>query len=240
MRMCLNIISDMNLYFIVLLALATGDVDSLEFYVYIDLSPIKNQIINGEIDWSFTKEWLNHNPLDVPCSAKLSKIQGTKIKKCNFIYPSIDIQQRNYPRLYPLGSIPCIECQNVQDSNAHIGTCTEHSDDIKLILNAEKEHLFTLIADNLDNMDNNTDILEITINNSPFLTSILMTCYQFHILRNSDPPTDHQTDAPTRRLYTHRRLTTTPYFREGGFYDNDAHIRWTSCNFCTQAIGVSW
>ncbi|EXX50479.1 hypothetical protein RirG_270410 [Rhizophagus irregularis DAOM 197198w] len=75
------------------------------------LTPIKQQIIDGDIDWTFTKEWLNHNPTDAPCSAKLSKRQGARLKKCNFIYPTIDIQQRNYPRLYPLGKIPCIECK---------------------------------------------------------------------------------------------------------------------------------
>ncbi|PKY30918.1 hypothetical protein RhiirB3_448241 [Rhizophagus irregularis] len=26
------------------------------------LKPIKSQLINGDIDWSFTKEWINHNP----------------------------------------------------------------------------------------------------------------------------------------------------------------------------------
>ncbi|PKB98920.1 hypothetical protein RhiirA5_430586 [Rhizophagus irregularis] len=128
--------------------------------------PIKNQIINGEIDWSFTKEWLNHNPLDIPCSAKLSKIQGTKIKRCSFIvYPTVDIQQRNYPRLYPLGHIPCMECQRVQDSNAHIGTCTEHSDDIKLLLHAERDRLISIIKENLEKISDN---LEDTINRSSF------------------------------------------------------------------------
>ncbi|PKC00477.1 hypothetical protein RhiirA5_428123 [Rhizophagus irregularis] len=59
------------------------------------LTPIKQQIIDGDIDWTFTKEWLNHNPTDAPCSAKLSKRQGARLKKCNFIYPTIDIQQQH-------------------------------------------------------------------------------------------------------------------------------------------------
>ncbi|CAB5179822.1 hypothetical protein RhiirA5_409880 [Rhizophagus irregularis] len=84
---------------------------------------------------------------------------------CNFIYPSIDVQQRNYPRLYPLGNIPCIECQNTQDSNAHIGTCTEHSDDIKLVLDAEKRRLITILIENLDEIP---PILESFVHNSPF------------------------------------------------------------------------
>ncbi|GET58235.1 ribonuclease H-like domain-containing protein [Rhizophagus irregularis DAOM 181602=DAOM 197198] len=62
---------------------------------------LKVQIIHGDIDWNLTREWINFNPLDSPTSAK-----GSKIKKCNFIYPTADIQQRNYPRLYPSGNIP--------------------------------------------------------------------------------------------------------------------------------------
>ncbi|PKY60875.1 hypothetical protein RhiirA4_485086 [Rhizophagus irregularis] len=48
-------------------------------------------------------------------------IDGARLKKCNFIYPTIDIQQRNYPRLYPLGKIPCIGCKNMKDNNEHVG-----------------------------------------------------------------------------------------------------------------------
>ncbi|CAB4474110.1 unnamed protein product [Rhizophagus irregularis] len=55
--------------------------------------------------------------------------------------------------------------------------------------------------------------------------------HQHHRKCNSDPSTDHPIDAPPRRSYTHRRFTIIPYFREGGFYDNDTHIRWTSSNF---------
>jgi hypothetical protein len=45
------------------------------------------------------------------------------------------------------------------------------------------------------------------------------------------PTQDNNTDPPPRRLYTHRRVTSSPYSREGGFYNNRAHIRWTSSNF---------
>lgn len=55
------------------------------------LIPIKKQILDGEIDWTFTREWLNYNNSDAPCSINLSKYHGNKIKKCNFIYPTIDI-----------------------------------------------------------------------------------------------------------------------------------------------------
>ena len=90
------------------------------------LSPIKEQTINGDIDWTFTCKWINSNPLDSPIDAKLSRIQGSKIKKCNFIYPTADIQQRNYPRLYPSGNIPCIECNTEMNNNEHVGLCITH------------------------------------------------------------------------------------------------------------------
>ncbi|CAG8753727.1 20558_t:CDS:2, partial [Rhizophagus irregularis] len=54
------------------------------------------------------------------------------------------------------------------------------------------------------------------------------------IIENSTADDTINNDVP-RRSYTHRRITATPYFREGGFYDNHAHIRWTSSNFLHSA-----
>ncbi|PKK60054.1 hypothetical protein RhiirC2_793914 [Rhizophagus irregularis] len=34
-----------------------------------------------------------------------------------------------------------------------------------------------------------------------------------------------------RRNYNHRHVATTPYYRDGGFYDHHAHIRWTTSNY---------
>ncbi|CAB4478305.1 hypothetical protein RhiirA5_410567 [Rhizophagus irregularis] len=55
--------------------------------------------------------------------------------------------------------------------------------------------------------------------------------------KNSDPPpSDNSThNQPPRRNYNHRRIVATPYARDGGFYDNHAHIRWTSSNFLHSA-----
>ncbi|PKC11478.1 hypothetical protein RhiirA5_413071 [Rhizophagus irregularis] len=75
-----------------------------------------------------------------------------KIKKCNFIYPTIDIQQRNYPCLYPLGAIPCVECTMARDDNAHVGLCIEHSNDIIMILIESAYDLYDLIIANSDNI----------------------------------------------------------------------------------------
>ncbi|PKK65131.1 hypothetical protein RhiirC2_786590 [Rhizophagus irregularis] len=53
------------------------------------LRPIKQFIVQDNIDWTFTWEWINNNPLDTPCSEKLSIIQGRKIKKCTFTHPTV-------------------------------------------------------------------------------------------------------------------------------------------------------
>ncbi|GET61851.1 hypothetical protein GLOIN_2v1772865 [Rhizophagus irregularis DAOM 181602=DAOM 197198] len=45
------------------------------------------------------------------------------------------------------------------------------------------------------------------------------------------PGNDNGTNQSPRRVYTHRRATSSPYSREGVFYNDRAHIRWTSSNF---------
>ncbi|PKK65253.1 hypothetical protein RhiirC2_786430 [Rhizophagus irregularis] len=85
------------------------------------LLPINHQITYGDIDWNYTKSWINHNPTDSPTSKRLKNIQSAKIKKATFNYPTGDILQRNYLNLYPLGQINCTECSSMEDSNAHIG-----------------------------------------------------------------------------------------------------------------------
>ncbi|EXX57708.1 uncharacterized protein OCT59_029798 [Rhizophagus irregularis] len=270
------------------------------------LSPIKQQIIDGDIDWTFTKEWLNFNDQDVPCSAKLSKQQGSRIKKCNFIYPTIDIQQRNYPRLYPIGSISCIECANAHDDNTHVGLCKEHSIHIKNILIRAAHDLHDLI---MKNTKDGNSILEETIKNiSLFNTSFVDALPQSHpgyllihhlvpsdltkifntyinkklrfslfskffltlmssidaliwtrraslvkqwestlsITKNKkrfyrkrhkkrtppppDPGAPDHNLSPSRH-YNSRHFATTPYYRDGGFNDNFAHIRWMTSNY---------
>ncbi|PKC57933.1 hypothetical protein RhiirA1_471729 [Rhizophagus irregularis] len=274
------------------------------------LIPIKKQILDGEIDWTFTREWLNYNNSDAPCSINLSKYHGNKIKKCNFIYPTIDIQQRNYPRLYPLGIIPCIQCSNARDMNAHVGLCIDHSNDVVTLLMEAAYDLYDIIIENSTGI---SFALRETIESSPlfnitfpgalsqthpgyllihhlvpsdltvifynyikdkklrfsifikFFTTLmqkidthiwakrssLIKCwertlsitktkkrfYRRRYKKQTVPPSADDTinnDVP-QRSYTHRRITATPYFREGGFYDNHAHIRWTSSNFLHSA-----
>uniref|UniRef100_U9SFJ1 Uncharacterized protein n=1 Tax=Rhizophagus irregularis (strain DAOM 181602 / DAOM 197198 / MUCL 43194) TaxID=747089 RepID=U9SFJ1_RHIID len=94
------------------------------------LLPINHQITYGDIDWIYTKQWINSNPFDMPTSSKLSKIQSNRLKKSTFTYPTGNILQRNYPNLYPLGRIHCTECSIDEDTNAHIGLCPSHRQSI--------------------------------------------------------------------------------------------------------------
>ncbi|PKK70745.1 hypothetical protein RhiirC2_779288 [Rhizophagus irregularis] len=61
------------------------------------MSPINHQITHGDIDWHYTKQWINFNPTDTPTSTKLRNIQSSKIKKSTFNYPTGNILQRLCP-----------------------------------------------------------------------------------------------------------------------------------------------
>ncbi|GET55903.1 hypothetical protein RhiirA5_504372 [Rhizophagus irregularis] len=82
-----------------------------------------------------------------PTGDKLSRIQGTKTKKSNFIYPTADILQKNYPKLYPTGPIPCVECKLANDSNLHVGLCLNTTTTSKQYYKDIKT-LITLLTDN--------------------------------------------------------------------------------------------
>lgn len=69
------------------------------------LSPIESNIAEEHIDWILTCEWIKSSPVNKPTSQKKLRLLGSRIKKSQFIYPTADIQQRNYPRLYPSGPI---------------------------------------------------------------------------------------------------------------------------------------
>ncbi|PKK48294.1 hypothetical protein RhiirC2_803565 [Rhizophagus irregularis] len=45
-----------------------------------------------------------------------------------------------------------------------------------------------------------------------------------------DPDVSTQYSSP-RRNYNHRHVATSPYYRDGGFYDHHAHIRGTTSNY---------
>ncbi|PKB94967.1 hypothetical protein RhiirA5_386333 [Rhizophagus irregularis] len=111
---------------------------------------IRYQITHGQIDWRYTKIWINYNPLETSMSAKLKNIQSAKIKKSNFNYPTGNILQRNYPGLYPSGQINCTNCNSHKDTNAHIGLCPTHRDHIVTLLSKFKNKLIHLLLSEND------------------------------------------------------------------------------------------
>lgn len=59
--------------------------------------------------------------------------------ECNLIYPTADVLQRNYPRLYPNSPILCKECHAEEDNNKeHFALCSNNIFDFL-------ENLITLI-----------------------------------------------------------------------------------------------
>jgi hypothetical protein len=100
------------------------------------------------VDWHFTQLWIKHNPFDTPTSDKLSKLHSSKIKKSNFIYPTINILQRNYPNLYPRGPLKYQSCKTQNDSDIHVSLCNTHLTALQQIFSKFKTILFTHIENN--------------------------------------------------------------------------------------------
>jgi ribonuclease HI len=132
------------------------------------LMPLNDHIINGSIDWYFTKLWINYNHYDSPTCEKLSRKQGSKIKKANFLYPTLDTSQRNYPKLYPSTKLPCTLCRTYTDSNLHIALCQHHQPIFHNLLQKHKEKLYNLLENNSTTF---TFDLRSRLNASPLFTS---------------------------------------------------------------------
>ncbi|CAB4482602.1 hypothetical protein RhiirA1_535305 [Rhizophagus irregularis] len=50
---------------------------------------------------------------------------------------------------------------------------------------------------------------------------------------DAPPVQDNFTDPQPRRVYTHRRIVSSPYSREGGFYNDRAHIKKSHTRYST-------
>ncbi|CAB4485285.1 unnamed protein product [Rhizophagus irregularis] len=157
------------------------------------LSSIHYQISHGNINWEYTKLWINYNPLDVPTSKKLRSLQSTKIKRSTFNYPTGNILQRNYPNLYPSGQINCTDCMAHEDTNAHVGLCPAHHNAIKSLLKKFKIKLIALLLANndstftfgIDSRVNNSNLFKLLPN---VLESALLPDEKGHIIIPNDQP----------------------------------------------------
>ncbi|GBB89655.1 hypothetical protein RclHR1_16410001 [Rhizophagus clarus] len=99
------------------------------------------------IDWSSTSQWLRkNNDNSSPCSFQNDKTTGHKIKLYTHLLPTADIQQRNYPRLYPAQPILCSECSTQVYNNSHIGYCLAHLMELNDSLRLAATYLILLIT----------------------------------------------------------------------------------------------
>lgn len=88
------------------------------------LSPIFDKFPISSIHWPLTRRWLNHNSTSDICSSTKSSYDAFKIKAFNHILPCGDVLTKHYPDLYPNSDIPCPFCNNQQDTNEHLGLCS--------------------------------------------------------------------------------------------------------------------
>ncbi|GBC02754.1 hypothetical protein RclHR1_00480011 [Rhizophagus clarus] len=78
------------------------------------------------IDWHHTSLWIKRNNDNTTCSNLNDKVTGFKINSFNHTLPTSDLQQRNYPKLYPSGQINCTACNELTITNSHLGFCPAH------------------------------------------------------------------------------------------------------------------
>ncbi|GBC02889.1 hypothetical protein RclHR1_04880014 [Rhizophagus clarus] len=81
-----------------------------------------------------------------PCSFHNDKITGHKIKLYAHLLPTADLQQRNYPNLYPFHPILCTECNSQTYDNSHIGYYLAHLMELNQFLRTAATYLGSLIT----------------------------------------------------------------------------------------------
>ncbi|RGB32380.1 hypothetical protein C1646_762967 [Rhizophagus diaphanus] len=86
--------------------------------------------------------------------------------------PTVDIQQRNYLKLYSLNTLPYTQCQLLSDDNEHIDLCRIHRDFCHNLLIKYKHILYDTIKDINDAPL--PSLMEI-IDNSPMFSANLNT-----------------------------------------------------------------
>ncbi|PKK59906.1 hypothetical protein RhiirC2_789883 [Rhizophagus irregularis] len=214
------------------------------------MSPINHQITHGDIDWHYTKQWINFNPTDTPTSTKLRNIQSSKIKKSTFNYPTGNILQRNYPLLYPSDESIALNQKLIDLIKAE--HTSSFSFDIECRIN--NSNMFKLLPNIIDTARQADNITQIRIpREQPWILllhhliprdlAVFFDNYFKEKLpkeqitpRITSPLTADDTPpaAPSqhRKQYTryyHNKVL--PYFKQLVNIDVSAYIRWTTCNF---------
>ncbi|GES83764.1 ribonuclease H-like domain-containing protein [Rhizophagus clarus] len=94
-----------------------------KFLAHYRIEDIRRASFKNAIDWKWTKEWFNHNPVDnMPTSRKLTKFRAWQMKNCSNSLPTMDILQKYNPDLFSNVSL-CWHCRSVNETNQHLWLC---------------------------------------------------------------------------------------------------------------------
>ncbi|PKB98759.1 hypothetical protein RhiirA5_403839 [Rhizophagus irregularis] len=221
------------------------------------LSPIKQQIIDGDIDWTFTKECIpciecanarNDNIHVGLCKEHSSQIKNILIQAAHDLHELIitNTKDENFDLDDTIRSSPLFNTTfDGALPQSHPGYLLIHhlvpSDLTKIfyIYIKDKKLRFSLFLKFFLTLMSLIDTLIWTrraslIKQWESTLSITKNKKRFYRQRQkkrappSPAPDVSVHNLSPRRNYNHRHVTTTPYYRDGGFYDNHAHIRWTT------------
>src|SRR5271156_4324402 len=108
------------------------------------LKPFHAVYVSNQLSWFLTEVWLKFfdNPHSVVTSERESRSLSHKIKASNLLLPTLDLQRRNMPHVYP-SSFPmtCPLCTSSPDTNLHIGMCPKYQPMLKSLF---RDHLTRL------------------------------------------------------------------------------------------------
>lgn len=103
------------------------------------------------IHWAITQKWFCHSADVIGTSPQTSKDLSWKIKTSTNTLPTLDMLNRNYPRILN-GHITCLLCNNFSDSNSHFWRCPANFDRTSDTFRSLASYLNELIVSNGDSI----------------------------------------------------------------------------------------
>jgi hypothetical protein len=94
------------------------------------LKDIKQATKDNLIDWSLTTKWFNFNAHNDTTNLEHSKDTKWKIRCSTLSLPTLDILQRNYPKLIDNNTL-CLLCHVQMETNDHLWTCPNIQDTLR-------------------------------------------------------------------------------------------------------------
>ncbi|GES99708.1 RNA-directed DNA polymerase from mobile element jockey-like [Rhizophagus clarus] len=130
-----------------------------KFLAHYRIEDIRKATFKNAIDWKWTKEWFNHNPVDdLPTSHKLTKFRAWQMKNCSNSLPTMDILQKYNPELFANVSL-CWHCKTEKETNQHLWLCPT-------ILKQIKPHFKQLTLRFIALVQSSADTLQVDISNT--------------------------------------------------------------------------